>query len=166
MTIIREERIGNQRLLLGDCLSIMPGNRDVEKHLHEKFATSRFSGEWFVETPAMRVVFEALLTPHMPVITPREKVQKRTSGELAALSEEWMAGLREVFPRFGNNYPLCSPNLGTANLVPSRSHRLRESRIAQGGGTPLASPASRQTHQGSSRRRGMESAARKRLLLR
>lgn len=71
-----------------EFVGYMPGNRDVEKHLHEKFATSRFSGEWFVETPAMRVVFEALLTPHMPVITPREKVQKRTSGELAALSEE------------------------------------------------------------------------------
>ena len=25
MTIIREERIGNQRLILGDCLQVMPG---------------------------------------------------------------------------------------------------------------------------------------------
>lgn len=44
----------------------MPGDREVEAHLHERFAMSRFSGEWFVETDQMRQVFDAILTSKLP----------------------------------------------------------------------------------------------------
>ena len=56
----------------------MPGDRDVEKHLHARFAAYRFSGEWFKETEEMRAVFSALLTPNMPApMTPR--AERRSS---------------------------------------------------------------------------------------
>lgn len=54
----------------------MPGNREVEKYLHRRFAESHFSGEWFVETEVMTAVFNALLTPRMPKI-PTERQSKR-----------------------------------------------------------------------------------------
>jgi hypothetical protein len=31
-------------------LGHMPGDRELEAHLHQKFAQSRFTGEWFVES--------------------------------------------------------------------------------------------------------------------
>lgn len=55
----------------------MPGDREVEAHLHERFAAHRFSGEWFVETPGMRAVFEAILTPNMPELDSGPKAARR-----------------------------------------------------------------------------------------
>lgn len=44
----------------------MPGDRTLEAHLHERFKSERFSGEWFVETREMRIAFDAVLTPRLP----------------------------------------------------------------------------------------------------
>jgi hypothetical protein len=44
----------------------MPGDREVEKHFHDLFAASHFSGEWFVETEQMRALFSTILIPRMP----------------------------------------------------------------------------------------------------
>ncbi|MDK4703879.1 GIY-YIG nuclease family protein [Rhizobium sp. CNPSo 4062] len=54
----------------------MPGDRDLEAHLHERFAATRFSGEWFVETDEMRQVFAVILTPKLP------ETKKITSGSI------------------------------------------------------------------------------------
>jgi hypothetical protein len=48
----------------------MPGGRELELHLHERFAASHFSGEWFVETDEMKTAFSALLSPDLPEIAP------------------------------------------------------------------------------------------------
>lgn len=49
-----------------EFVGYMPGDREVEAHLHERFSASRFSGEWFVETREMSAVFEALLILRLP----------------------------------------------------------------------------------------------------
>jgi hypothetical protein len=44
----------------------MPGERDMEAHLHKVFAAQRFAGEWFFETDQIRA-FEAIaLDPVLP----------------------------------------------------------------------------------------------------
>lgn len=56
----------------------MPGGRDLETHLHEIFDASHFSGEWFVETEAMRSLFDTVLIPRMPLPETQEEI-KRTA---------------------------------------------------------------------------------------
>lgn len=56
----------------------MPGGRDLEVHLHERFRTHRFSGEWFVETENMRTAFDLLLTAGLPE-APTVKGMKRAA---------------------------------------------------------------------------------------
>ncbi|WP_455271206.1 GIY-YIG nuclease family protein [Rhizobium herbae] len=56
----------------------MPGGRDLEAHLHEIFDASHFSGEWFVETEAMRSLFDMVLIPLMPIPETQEEI-KRTA---------------------------------------------------------------------------------------
>lgn len=65
----------------------MPGGADVEKHLHDRFGSSRFSGEWFVETPAMAGVFDALLIKGLPQPSKPEKYGVRAKTEERLLSE-------------------------------------------------------------------------------
>jgi len=55
----------------------MPGDREVEAHLHAKFDAARFSGEWFVESPAMRDFFSILLTPGLPAIESKREQRRR-----------------------------------------------------------------------------------------
>src|SRR6187551_1500485 len=54
----------------------MPGGRDFEAHLHEIFAESRFSGEWFVESDKMRSLFETLLIARLPRPQTRAEIRK------------------------------------------------------------------------------------------
>jgi len=64
----------------------MPGERDVEAHLHQRFAAHRFSGEWFVETDEMRSVFVAILTPKMPQpLPPKGPIGRRERDHSAVL---------------------------------------------------------------------------------
>lgn len=44
----------------------MPGDRDVEAHLHSVFGGSRFSGEWFRETPELLAWCGLMLIPDLP----------------------------------------------------------------------------------------------------
>lgn len=44
----------------------MPGERDMERHLHHLFASSRFAGEWFVEIDAIKALEALILDPEMP----------------------------------------------------------------------------------------------------
>jgi hypothetical protein len=54
----------------------MPGGREVEAHLHSLFADRRFSGEWFVESREMRILFDALLIPKMPEAPTRKRERR------------------------------------------------------------------------------------------
>lgn len=66
----------------------MPGDRDMEKHLHDIFDASHFSGEWFVETPAMTVFFETILIPNMPQIeTVKQQKRKAEQSETKSVQE-------------------------------------------------------------------------------
>lgn len=81
----------------------MPGDRDVEAHLHERFAATRFSGEWFVETPAMRAVFDTILTPQMPA--PQSKAKERR--RIASGAE--LGGITEILRDLAaNQWPKCT----------------------------------------------------------
>lgn len=77
----------------------MPGGRDVEAHFHSLFDANRFSGEWFVETREMRVLFDALLIPKLPSPPPRrDSDPKRTSNEVAEVSESLRLSAAERWP--------------------------------------------------------------------
>ncbi len=73
----RVQSIASQSPEAIEVVGHMPGCRDVERHLHNVFASSRFAGEWFVETPIMTDVFHALLTPGMPKATKAPKAVQR-----------------------------------------------------------------------------------------
>lgn len=66
----------------------MPGDREVEAHFHHRFSAQNFSGEWFVETEEMRLVFQTMLTPRLPDLPERERrdrsEQRRAQRELAS----------------------------------------------------------------------------------
>lgn len=70
----------------------MPGDRDVEKHLHEIFADASFSGEWFVETERMRDLFDIMLIPRLPDPEPpvqvKRKVERASTAELSKKVKE------------------------------------------------------------------------------
>lgn len=56
----------------------MPGDRDVEAHLHQVFAKHRFSGEWFFFAPELVTFAQIALIPELPVSAGRAAY--RTSG--------------------------------------------------------------------------------------
>lgn len=60
-----------------EFVGYMPGGVEVEKHLHTIFSATRFSGEWFVETPSMRSLFEVLLIKGLPAAPVRTRISKR-----------------------------------------------------------------------------------------
>lgn len=97
----------------------MPGERDVEAHLHQRFAAHRFSGEWFVETEEMRSVFAAILTPKMPQpLPPKGPVGRRDRDHSAVL--EFKERLREA----------------SARLLPMANHTERTIALANALGWP------------------------------
>jgi len=61
-----------------EFVGYMPGGKDLEAHLHDRFASQHFAGEWFVESEQMRQVFDAILTPRLPELPDRES-RDRTS---------------------------------------------------------------------------------------
>ena len=73
----------------------MPGDKEVEAHLHWAFAAHRFEGEWFIETDEMGKIFAVLLDPELPMpSTPKEQKRVGSDKELAHLSNrlrEWAA---------------------------------------------------------------------------
>lgn len=47
-------------------LGYMPGDRDLEKHLHHKFSAHRAYGEWFRSTPELLAMIDAVCDKQMP----------------------------------------------------------------------------------------------------
>lgn len=93
----------------------MPGGRDLEAHLHERFAAHRFSGEWFVETPAMRDAFESILTPRLPAGEQALPAKKRTVDPEAS---------RILAARIRNAAAQCWPDRGKVERVDALAERL------------------------------------------
>ena len=62
----------------------MPGDREVERHFHEKFSTSRFQGEWFASTPELEQFCILALANELP--EHRRTVPKALR---AASDDEW-----------------------------------------------------------------------------
>jgi hypothetical protein len=92
----------------------MPGDRDLEAHLHDRFAATRFSGEWFVETDEMRQVFAAILTPKLP------EPKKLTNGSIKrARDHSAVSVIKEQLRR------------AAAHRFPESSHADRISSLAE-----------------------------------
>lgn len=49
-----------------EFLGYMPGDRDMEAHLHGVFSAQRFSGEWFAESPALLGLIDTIAVKEMP----------------------------------------------------------------------------------------------------
>jgi hypothetical protein len=76
----------------------MPGDRELEAHIHSRFQSQHFSGEWFVENEQMRQMFAAILTPRLPELPKKQhrdraaqrEYQKSASfGVQTAAKEKW-----------------------------------------------------------------------------
>ncbi len=82
----------------------MPGDREVEAHLHSVFNAHRFSGEWFVETPAMASLFDMLLTKGLPEIERGEPDVKRTgsTADIAVWSNRIRSESAHRWPEFSH----------------------------------------------------------------
>jgi hypothetical protein len=74
----------------------MPGDREVEAHLHSVFEAHRFSGEWFFFAPPLVQFAMLALIPELPALDPRgvsarlpqvEETLRKTSEQL----REWSA---------------------------------------------------------------------------
>jgi len=81
----------------------MPGGREVEKHLHALFKAARFSGEWFVETEDMRVLFDSLLIKGMP--SKQTKRESRRREDLGVI-QEIADGMRDASEKLWPNTPV------------------------------------------------------------
>lgn len=68
-----------------DFLGHMPGDRDLEIHLHQRFSDYRFQGEWFVSNDDIEQFCRIALTPDLP--EPPRVVPKSLR---AASDDEWL----------------------------------------------------------------------------
>lgn len=71
----------------------MPGDLEVEAHLHLRFEASRFSGEWFRETDELLAFCEIVLTKELPAVAPRVTGSRKAVA--SAVSLETRQALRE-----------------------------------------------------------------------
>lgn len=62
-------------------IGYMPGDRDVEAHLHQVFAEHRFSGEWYFFAPSIVDFARLVLTEDLPPaeVAPRPAVKRTES---------------------------------------------------------------------------------------
>lgn len=66
-------QVGNPALLT--VLKTMPGHRDEEKELHQRFAAYRGIGEWFEYRDELKEFVDSL--PGKPVLRPAKRVIRR-----------------------------------------------------------------------------------------
>lgn len=59
-----------------DFIGHMPGGMEVEAHLHLRFSDSRFSGEWFTETPELLAFIDICLLRDMPAAPAKMTVKR------------------------------------------------------------------------------------------
>jgi len=71
----------------------MPGDVEVEAHLHFVFAASRFSGEWFRQTPDILEFCRVMLIPELPAVA--DRVDGTRKAEYAQALKDTRDRLRE-----------------------------------------------------------------------
>lgn len=62
-------------------LGHMPGDREVEHHLHSVFESERFSGEWFVASERLLTFVGLVSVPTMPADAPTVKLNRAVEEE-------------------------------------------------------------------------------------
>jgi hypothetical protein len=92
----------------------MPGDREVEAHLHMVFATSRFSGEWFQVTAELVAWCNLVLIKELPSVE-----RERVIGSRRPKYEEQAAQTKEELRRFA------------ALMWPQKNHGERTAALAE-----------------------------------
>jgi len=112
----------------------MPGDREVEQHLHGRFEEERFSGEWFVNSERLRAFCDAALTPELP-----ERVDRRTGGnrrrrEYPQYALDLRVLGRDMWPETDHKerIALLAPVLGWTNSRTKKLYYGEDEQIAQG----------------------------------
>lgn len=97
-----------------EFLGYMPGGREVETHLHDRFSHQRFNGEWFLKSPDLLSLIRIISDPELPVpARPNVKVFRRPT------SVDEARGLEEDVRRIAAiRWPLLS--------VASRTNRIAQ----------------------------------------
>lgn len=72
----------------------MPGDREVEAHLHDAFSAHRFSGEWFRASPELEAFCSTVLIKDMPLVAPAARVHGSRSPEAAGALQDAKRRLR------------------------------------------------------------------------
>jgi hypothetical protein len=106
-----------------EFLGHMPGGREVEAHFHDCFADSRFSGEWFAETPALSALIDAIALREMPAESPEPSALKRLDND-----EVWRQQSERVRHWASLNWPALSHKGRLAELqrmLPFSRRRVR-----------------------------------------
>lgn len=84
----------------------MPGDREVEAHLHAVFASTRFSGEWFVDSAALQAFCDTILIKELPA---REYPgQQRKVGVRRAATEAWAEQSRRIREAAALRWPVLN----------------------------------------------------------
>lgn len=79
----------------------MPGDRDVEAHLHDRFADARFSGEWFQSTPELEAFCSMLLCtvfPRVDLVRSSGARRPRASAELIEIKKRLRVFAAKTWP--------------------------------------------------------------------
>lgn len=70
-----------------EFLGYLPGDRDLESHLHSVFHESRFSGEWFAVSDRLLAIIETLAIKELPAVdVPRVKLRAENTEAWQELS--------------------------------------------------------------------------------
>lgn len=64
-------------------LGHMPGDREMEAHLHERFEHTRFSGEWFADTEDLAALIRIATIPGLPEAVSVERLNKNDDKAVA-----------------------------------------------------------------------------------
>lgn len=89
----------------------MPGDREVEAHLHAIFEAHRFSGEWFFFAPPLVQFSMLALIRELPPLEPRA-----TSRRLPQVEEELRETSRQLREWSASQWPLFSHRARIAAL--------------------------------------------------
>lgn len=79
-------------------LGHMPGDREVEAHLHDRFGEHRFSGEWFRACPDILDAIRLLAIPDMPLPNKKRGMQVEDPKYRKDLARRLRAAAMRRFP--------------------------------------------------------------------
>lgn len=95
-----------------EFLGHMPGDKNVEAHLHQIFDAFRFSGEWFAENESLMSLIFLLAIKEMPAKAATPKFRKRLKND-----DAWSAEARRAREFAAHRWPMASHQVRTKNLA-------------------------------------------------